>query len=271
MKMLVWSSQLPAGHAAFGPISPSLRALGSGGHTTAFITTRGDQPCKRHGEQEGGGIIVAWAQSPSPSILGRCPQPHGFHPFSPAPARGRQLWSGSAADHRAGVTQAMLQAPERQLGRSANFKICLFSAKRREQPSPSAGINTCPPSFNHTCGPLLNCEPFLPTGGSAFSVLTLFKFFSLEQGHLYQHLKFLLLCFLSQFLVILIASSSQRLFPSLFSSYCFLIFNSCQAKLLAKLFPSLFLKHFLKRSLTFLSQSFNYCIFHPVSFAGNFP
>lgn len=37
-------------------------------------------------------------------------------------------------------------------------------------------------------------------------------------------------------------NSSLFLFPE----YCFLIFNSCQAKLLAKLFPLLFLKHFLE-------------------------
>lgn len=82
---------------------------------------------------------------------------------------------------------------------------------------------------------------------------------------------FLLLCFSSQFPVLPIAYSSQTSFPSLFSSYCFLILNSCQAKLLAKLFALPFLKPFLKSSLTFHSQSFNYCFFHPVSFTGNFP
>lgn len=59
MARLVWSSQLPAGHTAFGPFSPSLRAQGSGGHTAAFITTMGDQPCKRCGEQGAGGVVAS--------------------------------------------------------------------------------------------------------------------------------------------------------------------------------------------------------------------
>jgi len=90
----------------------------------------GDQPCESHGEHGGGGIAVAWALSPP--ISGWCLQPHGFHLFPHAPTRGRRLRSGSGAEHGTEVTQAMLQAPERQLGRSASFKLCLFSAKRRE-------------------------------------------------------------------------------------------------------------------------------------------
>lgn len=40
-------------------------------------------------------------------------------------------------------------------------------------------------------------------------------------------------------------------FLFLFPEYCFLIFNICQAKLLAKLFPLLVLKHFLKELFNF--------------------
>lgn len=124
----------------------------------------------------------------------------------------------------------------------------------------------CKPSFNHTCLPLPNCEPFPPTGGSPFSLLTLFKIPLLGITASVPTLKtFLLLYFSPQFPVHLIASFSRTPLPSLFSSYCLLIFNNSQAKLLAKLFPSLFLKHFLKSSLTFHSQSFNYWVFFPPS------
>lgn len=57
-------------------------------------------------------------------------------------------------------------------------------------------------------------------------------------------------------------------FLFLFSEYCFLFFNSCQVKLLAKLFPSLFLKHFLKSSNCLFTVI--HCFFHLVSFAHNF-
>lgn len=100
---LGWSSQLPAGHAALGPFPPSPWGTGEqwahGCSHRYHVSSQEITPAKALGRdgQEGGGITMAWAQSPS--IPGWCQQPHSFHPFSCSPARGRRLRSGSAANH----------------------------------------------------------------------------------------------------------------------------------------------------------------------------